>query len=110
LLFPKVAALMFGISNFTPGNDYKYIMYIAASLMAGWTVLLIWADRKPLERKGILLITIFTVLIGLLLAVGFAVQCGFITPGKMLPIRILQILLVIFLSFSYLHVKKLNKL
>ncbi|HOU14897.1 MAG TPA: hypothetical protein PKZ84_17455 [Anaerolineae bacterium] len=23
--------------------------------MLGWTLLLLWADRKPLERKGVLL-------------------------------------------------------
>jgi hypothetical protein len=108
LLFPKVAAIMFGVSNFIPGNDYKYVMYIAASLMAGWTALLIWADRNPIERKGILLLTIFPVLIGLLLAGVFAVQSGFITRGKMLPIWIMQILLVLILSFSYLYAKNLK--
>jgi len=29
----------------------------AYALMWGWTALLIWADRKPLERRGVLLLT-----------------------------------------------------
>lgn len=40
---------------------------IAFALMAGWTILLFWADRKPVARKGILLLTVFPVL-ALLLA------------------------------------------
>ena len=59
MLLPQVASVAFGIPNFNPGNDYKYAMGIAASLMLGWVCLLLWADRKPVERKGVLLLTIF---------------------------------------------------
>jgi len=29
--------------------EYRNLMGLAASLMPGWTLLLIWADRKPVE-------------------------------------------------------------
>ena len=29
----------------------------ATALMWGWTALLLWADRKPIERRGVLLLT-----------------------------------------------------
>jgi hypothetical protein len=29
----------------------------ATALMWGWTALLLWADRKPVERRGVLLLT-----------------------------------------------------
>ena len=29
----------------------------AYALMWGWTALLLWADRKPVERRGVLLLT-----------------------------------------------------
>jgi hypothetical protein len=32
--------------------------------MAGWTILLLWADRAPLERRGVLAITVFPVVVG----------------------------------------------
>ena len=67
MLSPRVGGIAFGTPNFNPGNDYAYGMYIAASLMAGWVFLLIWADRKPVERKGVLLWTLFPVTIGLIL-------------------------------------------
>jgi hypothetical protein len=39
----------------------------AAILMTGWTALLIWADRRPLARKGVLPLTVGL----LLLRVGY---------------------------------------
>ena len=39
------------------GSDYQLAMYIGAMFMAGWTVLLAWGAIKPVERRGLLLIT-----------------------------------------------------
>lgn len=39
------------------GPDYQLAMYVAAMFMAGWTVLLAWGALKPIERRGLLLIT-----------------------------------------------------
>jgi hypothetical protein len=35
----------------------------ACALMWGWTALLIWADRKPLERRGVLFLTAVPVIL-----------------------------------------------
>lgn len=39
------------------GSDYQLAMYVAAMFMAGWAVLLGWGAIRPLERRGLLLIT-----------------------------------------------------
>lgn len=39
------------------GSDYQLAMYIGAMFMAGWTVLLAWGALKPVDRRGLLLIT-----------------------------------------------------
>jgi len=39
------------------GPDYRLAMYVAAMFMAGWAVLLAWGALKPVERRGLLLIT-----------------------------------------------------
>jgi len=40
------------------GSDYQLAMYIGAMFMAGWTVLLaLGGSKKPVERRGLLLIT-----------------------------------------------------
>lgn len=108
MLLPKVASVAFGIPNFNPGNDYGYAMYIAASLMLGWVFLLIWADRKPVERSGVLLLTVFPVLTGLIFSGIYAVTSNLIPVDKMLPTWIMQAILALLFGFSYLNANKLN--
>lgn len=101
MLSPRVGGALFGIEDFDPGDEYRYAMMIGASLMLGWTVLLLWADRRPLERKGILLITMFPVIIGLALAGVFAVKVGMIGVERMIPTWVLQTILIVLFSCSY---------
>lgn len=98
LLVPSIAGAMFGIDDFQPGADFRYAACVGASLMAGWTALLLWADRRPVERKGIVILTLIPVLVGLMLSGAFAVRSGLIKPADMLPTFVLQGLL----SLSYL--------
>ena len=52
--------------NYPPLTPETRFMLIAGmALMWGWTVLLIWGDSKPLERRVILLFTAFPVVFGL---------------------------------------------
>ena len=106
MLFPKIAH----------GVEYRYALALAASLMLGWTILLLWADRKPLERKGVLLLTAFPVVSGILLAEAYAVFSGIISVEKMLPTGIFLVGLIVLFSFSYHNARdaadeavKLNK-
>jgi len=57
-------------------SEFRYAMGLAASLMIAWTVLLIWADRRPVERRGVLLITVFPLITGLMIACVFAGSSG----------------------------------
>ena len=102
MLIPSIAGVMFGIDGFNPGNDYRFAMQIASSLMIGWTMLLIWADRKPKERAAILLLTVFPVVSCLFISGIYAVYSGFITFGNMLPTWIMQVLMSVFFIFSYI--------
>ena len=95
MLLPKVAGFAFGIPNFNPGNDYRYAMSIAASLMLGWVFLLVWADRRPVERRGVLLLTVFPVLAGLIISGALAVTSDLIPIEEMLPTWIIQGTLVL---------------
>lgn len=95
MLFPKIAY----------GAEYRYALGLGASLMLGWTFLLVWADRKPLERKGVLLLTVFPVITGILLAEIYSVTKGFITFEKMLPTGIFLVVLIALFIFSYFNAK-----
>ncbi len=78
--------------------------YFGAVAVA-WAFLLLWADRRPLERKGILLLTIFPVLVGLI-ASGVYSAIEDIAPTLNLGLLIgSQIMLVILFGFSYLNAR-----
>jgi hypothetical protein len=91
LLVPSAAAAMLGISRFSPGPDYRYAAATGAALMAGWTALLLWADREPLQRRGILLLTVCPVLLGLIAAGGYAIGSGLVRWPYLLPVFAFQV-------------------
>ena len=66
MLFSIIFEFSVSISNVSTEISYKYQTGTGAFLMLGWAILLLWADRKPLERKFILLLTIIPVIIGIL--------------------------------------------
>ena len=39
------------------GQDYRFVLSIAALFMAGWALLLFWGSLQPVTRSGILLLT-----------------------------------------------------
>ena len=67
LLFPAVYRLLMGMPDFNPDFQITQIMRVGGILMAGWTVLLIWAVMKPIERRFVILITAIPVVFGLML-------------------------------------------
>ena len=80
-------------------------MGMGAPLMLGWTVLLLWADRKPMERKDILLITLLVVL-GEVATEIFGVTVGFITVSAMILTWAIQFVLSVLFVFSYWNASK----
>ena len=99
---------MYGIPDFNPGYEYRYAMGLGASLMLGWTFLLIWADRRPVERRGVLLLTVFPVLFGLIISGIYAVMTGLISAGRMVPTWIFQGLITGLYLFSYVYTRDLK--
>ena len=108
-----VADAVIGIVMLIPGRmgetEFAYPMGLAAALMFGWTVLLIWADRKPVERKAILLITVFPVITGLLLSGIYAVATGLLPASKILPHSVVGVTLIILMLFSYVNARGLRR-
>lgn len=101
MLVPSVAGSMFGIEGFNPGADYRYAMMIGASLMLGWAILLLWADRKPVERRAVLLLTVCPVVVGLTAAGAYAVAAGVITAGHMVPTWVIQAVILTTFTCAY---------
>jgi len=110
MLSPTLFATTNGLTNFHPGVEYRYAMGMGASLMLGWTALLLWADRKPVERKGVLPITLAPVVLGLALNEVVAVRAGFLSVAMTLPVWLAQALITALFAFSYLKARKLETL
>jgi len=89
-------------------TEFTYPMSLAASLMFGWTFLLVWGYRKPVERKGILLLTIFPVLAGLVATSVYQVATGAFPFVRMLPNFIVGVVLIVLLGFSYLNARTIK--
>lgn len=110
MMVPQIGGYLFGIARFNPSRDYRYAMMIGVSLMLGWSVLLFWGAQKPLERKGILLITAFPVLVGLILSGLYAVTNGMIKIEHMVPTWIIQSVLFCFFLYGYFTAVAVEKL
>lgn len=101
-----LATAIFGVggrvSGLVPDAEYRYALGLGGSLMAGWTALLIWADRKPLERKGVLLLTVFPVITGIVVTGIAAVMADLVPLSKMLPAIIIPALVAVLMTYAYL--------
>lgn len=73
LFVPQVFGILTGNSGFNPDIQVRLIMGIGGSLMTGWTFLLLWAVRKPIERRVVILLTAFPVVFGMFVVtlIGF---------------------------------------
>ena len=65
LLFPKIFGILTGQLDFNPDLEVRLIMGIGGALMTGWTILLLWAVKQPIERRAVILLTAFPVVFGL---------------------------------------------
>ena len=108
-----VADGLIGILMLIPSRmgetEFRYPMGLGAALMFGWTALLLWGNIKPLERKGVLLLTIFPVITGLVVSGIWAAASGFFPVEKIIPSLILALALIFLMGFSYLKARSAEK-
>jgi hypothetical protein len=105
MLFPNLFLRVMNF-NLAPGRDFAFGLSYGAPLMIGWTILLIWADRKPLERKGILLLTL-PIIAGYIAIELYAVSTGITSLGSALPLLVMQTGLFMFIVFSCRRAKNM---
>lgn len=105
LLIPSLWASSYGLTIDTTNATLNLALVTAAALMLGWTGLLIWADRKPMERKGILLLTAFPVVFGMAANNAYAAASGLTTIQSVLPFLAMQCVLSVLFVFSYFNAR-----
>ncbi len=60
MAIPALGMTMMGAAS-AIGPSYVFAIEMGAGLMLGWTVLLIWADRRPAERRAVIPITMIVI-------------------------------------------------
>ena len=83
--------------------DVTYPMGIASVTIFSWTVMLLIADRKPLERKWVLLPTILVVTLIAVVRTKFSLEG---TVEFNLGLLLFAIALVTLMTYSYYYASK----
>ena len=93
LFVPQVFGALTGNPDFNPDRDSRLTMAIGGVLMAGWTILLLWAVRDPIQRRFVILLTAFPVVFGF-----FTIALIQVLEGNAFQIWILFKTMVLFVS------------
>jgi hypothetical protein len=101
MVFPGIGSAIFGGDITRLGAEYRYAMGIGASLMAGWTALLIWGAISPIERRDILILTLVPVIAGIFAATVSAVHNRVVLRSRIIPLWIHLGFLSILFVVSY---------
>lgn len=88
------------------GEDFRYILSVGALFMAGWAFLLYWGSRRPVERRGILLITAVMLFIAILS--DYIIFAHMFSVQQMLLGTSVKLFLVALFAGSYWHSKKVH--
>ena len=96
-----VVGILMLIPYWVVEEEFRFSMGFGASLMFGWTALLLWAYQEPEERKGILLLTIFPVIPGLVATQVWALAADQVSVQRGLPPLVGSLALALLMGFSY---------
>jgi hypothetical protein len=90
-------------AGFAASLPYRFAMAYGAALMAGWTALLFWADRKPVERRFVLVLTVCPVIAGLTLS-RLVLTYGGKLPEPFTPASLaMPVALTVLFLFAYFY-------
>ena len=106
LFIPPVFGRLTGNPGFSPDIQTRLIMGIGGSLMTGWTLLLLWAIRKPIERRVVILLTAFPVVFGMFVVTLIGILGGTSSNSWIL---VKTIVLMISMITSFLLAGKMDK-
>ena len=105
-LSPKGISLSSLISTFTtaamPWTPKDSTATTAAAMMWGWTFLLLWGCMRPIQRRGVLWLTLVPVLVGLSVSLVCELSASGLTSNAWLGIVIRLIIVPLFGSALWL--------
>jgi hypothetical protein len=107
MAFPELGRKMLQVAE-PLSNQYLFAISLGAGLMLAWTLLLFWADRKPLERRTVLPLTM--IIIGWNIGtMVFGVGIGLIPAATLLPQIISACLLFVYYGACFLMTLRVGR-
>jgi hypothetical protein len=100
MLWPWAARVLWGFEH--PTGGYLFAMGYGASLMLGWTLLLLWAYARPLERRFVAVLTL-VVIAGLAATEIVIVARGELAARRMLGTWAIQAVLAWLFLAAYVQ-------
>lgn len=100
MLWPALFVRVMNV-DLVPDAGFGYGLRMGAPLMIGWTILLFWADRRPVARKDILLLTL-PVVVGYILIETRSVAAGLAPLVAAIPLFVMQAGMISLFVYSYL--------
>jgi hypothetical protein len=88
------------------GQDFQYALSIGGLFMMGWAALFFWGFSRPIERRGLLLITAAMLFIAIL-SDGIVFAHLFSTKQIVLGTSV-KLALVVLFSGSYWHSRRIH--
>jgi hypothetical protein len=88
------------------GQDFQYVLSIGGLFMMGWAFLLYWGSVRPIERRGILLITAVMLFIAILS--DYVIFAHLFSTQQIVLGSSVKLSLVILFAGSYWHSKRIH--
>lgn len=101
MISPPLWSWMLGLSGYDPTLVHRLDMGVGASLMLGWTMLLLWASHNPIERRGVIALTIFPVITGLGITSALAIYTGVNSIGNLIWVFGMKVILVAIFAYGF---------
>ena len=86
------------------GQDFRYVLSIGGLFMMGWAFLLYWGSLRPVERRGILLIT--AVMLFIAIFSDYVIFAHLFSAQQVMLGTSVKLALVIMFSGSYWYSKR----
>ena len=87
--------------RFTEGLQSQYAWGMVLAIMLSWTILLVWADRKPIERRDVILLTAYPLVSLLLADTFFALSVGIVTWIEIFAVQVAYVFLIVLFTLGY---------
>lgn len=101
-----VATVSLLLPSRTGETEFRYAMGMAAALMLAWTVLLIWGDRKPVARRGVLLLTVFPLIPALFASGVYAGVVGQLSARQVVIRSVMLVVVFAVMLYSYIRAER----